>query len=418
MKKQKFHAYLVGGLAYGDEGKGATVDFLVRQRQAGLVVRYNGGAQAAHNVVTPDGRHHTFSQFGSGMFVPGVKTFLSRFMLVNPMNMITEAMALKKVGVTDALARTFVEDEAVVMTPFQRAINRLEELGRGKNRHGSCGMGIGHTKQDYLRYGKKVLFMGDLKSEQLTREKLMFLQKVNREKLDTIPNIEDLSEEFRYLDYFETLNDYRAVDHWWTVLSTNCKAIQVVKRGFLDDLMEENRVVVFEGAQGILLDQLYGEEDHNTWTDCTFNNALTLLYDPWWTGEITKIGVLRPYMTRHGDGPFRTENKTLKFEEPHNLTGTFQGPMRYGYLDIPYLKYGMMALMRDHTGIIALNHLDQMKSADKIVEYVQEHFGLQVGIVGYGPTADNKFWRRDDRQRDGAKDDGGTQLLSNRRVAG
>ena len=67
-------AYIVVDLGFGDSGKGLLTDFLVRHLEADVVVRYNGGAQAGHNVVTPDGRHHTFSQFGSGAFNPHVKT--------------------------------------------------------------------------------------------------------------------------------------------------------------------------------------------------------------------------------------------------------------------------------------------------------------------------------------------------------
>lgn len=83
-------AYILAGLGYGDEGKGAWTDFLARTEPVHTVVRFNGGAQAGHNVITPDGRHHTFAQFGSGTFVRGVNTHLSRFMLVNPLRSAEE----------------------------------------------------------------------------------------------------------------------------------------------------------------------------------------------------------------------------------------------------------------------------------------------------------------------------------------
>src|SRR5581483_7028007 len=76
-------AYLVADLGFGDAGKGTITDFLVRQHAAPLVVRYNGGAQAGHTVVTRD-RAFTFAQFGSGTLVPGVRTHVSRFMVVHP----------------------------------------------------------------------------------------------------------------------------------------------------------------------------------------------------------------------------------------------------------------------------------------------------------------------------------------------
>src|SRR5438874_12792721 len=97
-------AIILAGLGYGDEGKGIWTDYLARTEQVHTVVRFNGGAQAGHNVVTPDGRHHTFAQLGSGTFVGGVNTHLSRFMLVNPFRLLREADELRTLGVGDALA--------------------------------------------------------------------------------------------------------------------------------------------------------------------------------------------------------------------------------------------------------------------------------------------------------------------------
>src|SRR5215210_8082512 len=123
-------AIVLVGLGYGDEGKGAWTDFLARTEPVHTVVRFNGGAQAGHNVVAPDGRHHTFAQFGSGTLVRGVNTHLSRFMLVNPLGLLREDAELRALGVTDALARLSIDREALVTTPFQVAANRLRELAR------------------------------------------------------------------------------------------------------------------------------------------------------------------------------------------------------------------------------------------------------------------------------------------------
>src|SRR5688572_22373604 len=116
-------AVILVGLGYGDEGKGAWTDYLARTEPVHTVVRFNGGAQAGHNVVLADGRHHTFAQFGSGTFVRGVNTHLSRFMLVNTIRMLKEADELRGLGVGDALARTSVDRRALVTTPFQVAAN-------------------------------------------------------------------------------------------------------------------------------------------------------------------------------------------------------------------------------------------------------------------------------------------------------
>ena len=134
-------AFLVAGLGFGDEGKGSIVDYLVRRENARTVVRFNGGAQAAHNVVTPEGAHHTFAQFGSGSFA-GAETVLSKFVMVNPPALLKEAAALKGKGVEP---QVYVDKAALVTTPFHVAVNRIKESRRGSGRHGSCGMGIFET---------------------------------------------------------------------------------------------------------------------------------------------------------------------------------------------------------------------------------------------------------------------------------
>lgn len=96
-------------LGYGDAGKGTVVDWLCATRRVHTVVRFNGGAQAAHNVVLRDGRHHTFAQFGAGTFHPGVGTHLSRHVVVDPLALAAEADHLATVGVPDALDRLTVD---------------------------------------------------------------------------------------------------------------------------------------------------------------------------------------------------------------------------------------------------------------------------------------------------------------------
>src|SRR4029079_14978137 len=118
------HAFLTVDLGFGDAGKGSIVDFLTHAHAAHTVVRYNGGAQAAHRVVTagPSPREHVFAQFGSGT-VAGAATHLSRFMLLGPLGMVAEEQHLQALGVTDAFERTTIDERALVITPFQRAAN-------------------------------------------------------------------------------------------------------------------------------------------------------------------------------------------------------------------------------------------------------------------------------------------------------
>ncbi len=131
---------IVVDLGFGDAGKGATVDWLCATRPVAAVVRFNGGAQAAHNVVA-EGRHHTFSQFGSGTF-SGVPTVLSEHVLVEPIALASEARALEALGIDDPLSLISVHERALLTTPIHVAANRARDEAR---RHGSCGKGIGET---------------------------------------------------------------------------------------------------------------------------------------------------------------------------------------------------------------------------------------------------------------------------------
>ena len=129
------HAYVCIGLGFGDEGKGSWVDHLVRKHEIRYVVRFNGGAQAAHHVVTPDGRMHVFAQFGSGSLVPGTKTMLSRFMLFEPLAFLSEASALEHIGVLNPMEGVIISENAPVITPFNQLLNQIREISRGLSRH-------------------------------------------------------------------------------------------------------------------------------------------------------------------------------------------------------------------------------------------------------------------------------------------
>lgn len=375
-------AYLIAGLAYGDEGKGSVVDFLVRQRQAGLVVRYNGGCQAGHNVVTVEGKHHTFSQFGAGTFMPGVRTHLSRHVLINPMSMMNEASHLCSLGVENVYDRLTVEGDALVVTPFQRAVNRILEAARGDNRHGSCGVGIGETRSDHLVYGDKVIFAKDLKNPTLLKDKLKFIQGISREKVSGL--------EMHHSTVWDVLAGTAAVD--WCVREYAQWPGTVVEKDHLGVLMEQSPVTIFEGAQGVLLDEKYGEKDHNTWTDCTFGNADKLLAETQFDGEKKKIGVMRSYFTRHGAGTFKTEDRNIRFPD-HNVWGEFQGEFRFGTIDIPALQFSLE--VAGPVDELAVNHLDQWPEVrlGGFVRQLEWQLKTPVEILGFGNTAEGKIVR-------------------------
>jgi adenylosuccinate synthase len=363
-------ALLVAGLGYGDEGKGSIVDYLARKHEAKLVVRYNGGAQAAHSVVLPDGTHHTFSQYGSGALA-GAKTFLSRHMLVNPLTLIPELLHLKEIG--GNWQKLAIDRRALVTNRYQMAANRLRELARGADCHGSCGMGIGETVADALEAPDEAIVMDDLTNTVRLERKLSASLRRKREQLGDLLLRRDWGRRSVSADearWILTAGDPREdADEYFNV----GRQFGLVGDDYLPEQLKADGTVIFEGAQGVLLDQDHGFHPHTTWSDCTFHNALDLLdgYD----GPIVKIGVTRTYATRHGAGPLVTEDKSLCYPEPHNGDG-FQGAFRQGHLDFVALRYAVTLL----GGIdqVALTHVDRVDPVPACWTYYErdKQYGL------------------------------------------
>ena len=364
-------AYVVVDLGYGDAGKGSLVDALTARTGARLNVRFNGGGQAAHNVVLPDGRHHTFSQFGSGMFDPDVRTYLSRHFLWNPIAMQSEAESLDaeiakdetsakgrasqlagKAG-DNVMSRTFVDKEALVVTPWHQATNRLREFARDDRRHGSCGVGIGEAMLEARDSPHLSLRAGDL--QDWTVEKLRWhLEEVSACNLNIWANV--LRKHFLEFDlppYLHKDRDFLFTKEAPLKCATLFKRIACGVR-MVDGAAEQKRLfddtedVVFEGAQGILIDEKYGYDPHTTWSTCTSRNARQILKEIGWEGHTKVIGSLRSYAVRHGNGPFVTEIKPLanelqSFQDDHNVHNEWQGSLRIGWFDAVATHYAMRA---------------------------------------------------------------------------
>lgn len=368
--------FIVIGLGYGDEGKGSCIDALVRRYDLNLVIRFNGGAQAAHNVWTDDGRHHTFSQFGSGSFVPDVKTLLSRFMLVNPAAALNEHAHLCTVGVSDIFTRTFVDNRALITTPWHIALNRLREIERGAARHGSCGMGIGETVEDSFNRPGEVVVAGDLLMPDL------------RGKLEM--TLWALCEKY---PRFAAALQSNTVDAALAKMQEFASVANIVS-GMETCALIKNNDCVFEGAQGTLIDEDFGTQPHTTWSKTTCSNAIMLLREAKVEEPPVKIGVTRWFMTRHGAGPFDTEDSALSFltVDDDNGTGEFQGPFRVGSMNYGLLRYAIT--VNNGIDYLAVTHLDKLTDnhGGLILEELQSELKVPVGITSRGKTAFSKHF--------------------------
>jgi adenylosuccinate synthase len=348
-------AFVVVDLGFGDAGKGTVTDHLVRRFGAHTVVRFNGGAQAGHNVVTPDGRHHTFAQFGAGTFSEGVRTVLAPPVVVHPTALLAEARWLERAGVRDPLARVSVSASCKVVTPFHQAASRLRELARGDARHGSCGVGVGEVMLDDVTHGER-LRAGELLDAARLRRSLAQVQARKRAALDDA--VRALRGDARAAPEVHALESPAVIDRWVEALAPwRARGLGADDDALPAALAAAGRVV-FEGAQGVLLDEWRGFHPHTTWSTCTFDNALDALrgYD----GAVHRVGVTRCYATRHGAGPFPTEDAALTraLDEPHNPTGAWQGAFRAGWPDAALLRYAL-AVCGGVDGL-AVTHLDRL----------------------------------------------------------
>ena len=431
------HVYITVDLGFGDAGKGSVVDFLTRTSGAHTVVRYNGGAQAGHRVVTPgpDGCDHVFAQFGSGTLA-GAATHLSRFMLLDPAAMLEEAGHLAAMGI-DALRHTTIDAAAPVITPFHRAVNRLRELARGDGRHGSCGMGIGETMADFRAHGARVLLAGDLGHPGVVQAKLRFLRDMNLAKLETLHD--SLPDDDTVARELEPLLDDGWSDWLGRLYHDFAREARIVSGTHLHTLLHRPGTVVFEGAQGVLLDERHGFHPYTTWGTTTMENADVLLLEAGYAARTTRVGITRAYTTRHGAGPLVSEDAALTqvLPDPANVFGAWQGDFRVGWLDLVMLRYAREVAGRlDMLAVTCLDRLEDMpelkvcwgyRSGAGIVEHIDpasrslaaqeqitrrlttcrpllapvrdasalldrlaSHLDVPVGLISSGPTAVDK----------------------------
>ncbi|MCK9351958.1 MAG: adenylosuccinate synthetase [Candidatus Paceibacterota bacterium] len=364
---KKNNAYIVVGLGFGDEGKGTMTDYLCRKNDAMLVVRANGGSQAGHNVVTDDGRHHTFTQFGSGSFIPGVKTLLSRYMMWDPIILAEEASELSAATGEYMIDRHFIDRRAPVITQFHVAANRIKEWMRGKGRHGSCGRGIGELGSDLMYVPEEVVRAENLFDprgtkkilEAIQKRKFLELQKLNIDWNDLPELLQDSRKILTDAAHPIVLAyEYEKMVRAYTILSAH----------EVNAMIREN-TAVFECAQGVLLDEWHGFHPYTTWTTTLQTNPLEILKEAGFEGKTETIGVTRCYSTRHGAGPFVTEDENFRDIYPgeNNYFGEWQGSFRTGYFDGVAFRYALECLR--HYGRIdslAITHLDAFERKEAL----------------------------------------------------
>lgn len=385
---------VVIGANFGDEGKGLMTDYFCNElSKTGNVlnIRHNGGAQAGHTVVTPDGKRHVFSHFGSGSFNPHVATYLSEDFILNPIIFCKELDALKKqFGLTP---RVYVHPNCRITTPYDMLINQIAEKSLGDRRYGSCGLGINET---VVRYNS-VMFG-------YPQRNILSVQKILSTPLDYI--LMDIRKRYvparlkehgvtnLSMEDYERINSDVLLYRWIDQLHEMLGYCQILG----DSVLNIYDHLVFEGAQGLLLDNDYEPFAPYLTTSKTgsYNPKNILLAAQYKNADIEVCYTTRSYFTRHGNGPFPSECSMselgIELPDETNRTNEFQGSLRYGRFDSSLfhstVSFDMAYLAAEFSNlrnVVAITHLDELSVTDTVVECLP----VQIGYLSYGRTRDD-----------------------------
>lgn len=318
---------IVLGLGYGDEGKGLTTDYLCRQADWPLVIRFSGGHQAGHTVVTAEGQRHVFSSLGAGSLA-GAATYWSRYCAFAPENFWKEYQALQKASY-GTTPKIYVDALAQVTTPYDVYHNRSSEK---INAHGSCGMGFGATmeRNELTPYR---LYVQDLYYPVVLEQKLAAIGEYYRRKVHDPMLVMDLQQ---------------VVTAFKVAVQQLLPLIEVVE----EKVFLEKRIyqlgfdaLIFEGSQGVLLDRDFGFFPNVTRAYTTSRNAMELVEN--YQLPLPEIFyITRAYQTRHGKGFLSNEGLKLSYTpnpSETNVYNEWQGQQRVAPLDVDLLNYALDA---------------------------------------------------------------------------
>lgn len=337
---------IVVGVQWGDEGKGKIVDFL--SEKADVIARYQGGHNAGHTVVINDEKY-ILHLIPSGILHAGKICLIGNGVVVDPAALIEEIKGLRNRGVYVG-KNLFLSKNSHLIMPYHRTIDRESERFRGAKKLGTTERGIGPAYVDKVaRTGIKVV---DLLQPVVFMEKLETnLSSVNflLENLYKVPGFESRKIYDEYMGYAEELSEY--------IADTDI---------LINKTISENRNVLFEGAQGTLLDV-----DHGTYPYVTSSNPIAggacigLGVGP--TKISNVLGVSKAYTTRVGSGPFPTEIKGPLGDRLREIGGEYGAstgrPRRCGWLDMVILRHS--ARINGLTGI-AITKLDVLDGIEVI----------------------------------------------------
>lgn len=366
-------AKIVIGANFGDEGKGLMTDYFAheakKQGKSCLVVCHNGGSQRGHTVVSPFGIRHVFHHFGSGSF-ESADTYLSSKFIVNPIIFQKELSELREKGI---ITKCFIDRNCRFTTLFDMMINQIAEEYRGDAKHGSCGLGIfetivrSGTDQSDTVYGfanRSVPAMRELLDNIVTkyvpdRLQQFGIRNIPAKWAEILGNKDIIIENYIH-DFLEMLEHVQTVG---------------------EDIVDAYDTVIFEGAQGLLLDQNNLEYmPHLTPSNTGIKNSMDMIGNR--TVELEVCYVSRTYMTRHGAGRFDTECSKSDINEKiidlTNVPNPYQDSIRYGMLVLEDLKNRICSDLGNvnATKSLAVTHINEYEVNQEELRKVFNEFGI------------------------------------------
>lgn len=380
------------GMQYGDEGKGTFVDYLAHKYNINCIVKYNGGSQASHTVITPEGILHKFSQLGSGMFLENCHTFITENMVINLDNLLVELEIFSnKTGIPlqNLLGRIHIHENCFVVTPYHKLMNKLRELSKGENRRGSVGTGVSEVitllREPKLSpfeqpLGLSVKSIFDPYSANPIKGRLEALQEYTenfyRDNYDIIwknmPRelVKPISKEINFL--LERLA-FLKVSSMYIEKFRSVPVSQSLNgclyNAYETTLRKNYSRAIFEGSQGLLIDDVYGIKPNTTHLDTTNNFALDISY---YRDKIRKIGIAKAFTSRHGPGIFPTENSIVseRIHDENQDESFWNGKIRFGWFDAVLLRYAQTINQVDELFLSSLDKLDTFDFINVCNSYV------------------------------------------------
>jgi adenylosuccinate synthase len=363
------------GLGFGDEGKGLVTDWLANTGSYKTVIRFSGGHQAGHTVVLDDNTKHIFSSYGSGT-LRRIPTYLLEI-VIDPVSIINEYYSLQTK--MSNIPKLLIDKSCPVTTIFDKIYNKMYNDRMG---HGSVGVGVGTTiqrEEDHYH-----LLAGDLLFPNIAKKKFKLIYNYYNAKM---------IKEFGY-----DISNI-GININWKVFENQIKGLSKISK-INDGIYEAN--VIFEGSQGLMLDQNIGFFPHVTRSNTGLSNIMKF------TQHNTQIYlVTRAYQTRHGNGPMTTEFSDHIIDNPDETNvSNYQGEFRKSMLDVDLLKYALYSerLINDFINKILVvtcvdhlkeyllshqNNVVKLSTKEEFVKYIAKVLKIPVTYISESPVSSN-----------------------------